>query len=83
MVRTNARLCPHNRCSFNGLFLSMQGAELWYYQEKMDRIPDDSLCVFASTSTQISIGVLDVKDGGLAILQVIVLCIPIQSRVPM
>lgn len=49
----------------------MHGAELWYYKEKHDRIPDDSLCVFASTSTQTLIGVLDVKDNGVAIFYVI------------
>lgn len=72
MVMRNTCLLPHNRCSYNGLSLSMHRVELWFYKEKMNRIPDDSLCVFASTSEQISI---DVKDYDLAVLHVIILCI--------
>lgn len=65
MVMRNTCLRPHNRCTFNGLSLSMQRAELWYYKEKMNRIPDDSRRVFASMSAHVSI---DVKDYDLNIV---------------
>lgn len=57
MVMRNTCLRPHNRRSFNGLSLSMQRLEMWYYTEKINRIPDESLRVSASTSMQISVGV--------------------------
>lgn len=57
----------HNRCSFNGLSLSMQEAALWHYKDKMDTIPDESLCVFGSTFSQTLVGVLDVRHSNLVI----------------
>ncbi len=80
MVMRNTCLLPHNRCGYNGLSLSVQRVELWFYKEKMNRISDDSLCVFASMSKQISI---DVKDYDLAVFYVIMLCVPVHLFVIM
>ena len=75
MVMRNTCLYPHNRCSFNGPSFSVRRVELCWYMEKMDRIPDGSLCVFASMSMSMQISItmsdalkkISISYNGLAI----------------